>query len=236
MIGTLNKEYQMDEKPHYFEHRKRLRDRFLRAGGAGLQDYELLELLLTFAVPRADVKPVAKALLKRFGSLPGVLDATTDELNTVRGLGPSSATLIRLVKELFAQYLAITIRKRDALSAPQSVVDYARVKLGGIAKEAFMVLFLNVKNEVIADQIIQEGTIDHAVVYPRSILEAALANRAACLILVHNHPSGHPEPSSEDRKLTRAIVDAMRPVEIRVLDHIIVGRRGYYSFKENQLI
>lgn len=228
----------MTEKPHYLEHRKRLRERFQRAGAEGLHDYELLELLLTYAIPRRDVKEPAKMLLKRFGGLSGVLDASQRELAETEGLGPISATLIRLIKELCAAYLAERMKDRNVLSAPQAVVDFARVKLAGLPHEAFMVIYLNTKNEVIEHEIIHEGTVDRAVVYPRRVIESALAHHAAGLILAHNHPSGHPEPSEEDKRLTRAVTEAVRPIDIHVVDHIIVGKDGYFSFREefpNQL-
>jgi DNA repair protein RadC len=226
----------LEAKPDYLEHRKRLRERFVTAGSRALHDYELLELLLTYAVPRIDVKPIAKSLLKRFGGLGGVLDAGQHELETIRGLGPQSAMLIRLVKELFAAYVEESIHNRDVVSSPQSVVDFAKVKLGGASHEAFMVVYLNVKNHVLAHDVINEGTVDHAVVYPRRIVEAALAYHAASVILVHNHPSGDTAPSKEDKELTRGIVEATRTVGIRVLDHVIVGRASHFSFHENHLL
>lgn len=226
----------MTDKPHYLQHRQRLRERFQKAGVEGLHDYELLELLLTYAIPRKDVKPIAKELIKRFGSLSGVLDASQKELESVSGLGSISATLIRLVKELCGAYLAEQMKRRDVLSSPQAVVDFARAKLGGLPHESFMVIYLNTKNEVIEHEIVHEGTIDRAVIYPRRILEAALTHHAAGIILVHNHPSGHPEPSDEDKRLTRAIADAGRPMDIRVLDHIIIGKGDYFSFREERLL
>jgi len=226
----------MAEKPHYVGHRERLRERFQKAGTEGLHDYELLELLLTYAIPRKDVKPVAKDLIKRFGGLSGVLDAGHKELEEAPDLGPASATLIRLVKGLCCCYLAERMQRRDALCSPQAVMDFARLKLAGLPHEAFMVIYLNTKNEVLDHEIIHEGTVDHAVVYPRRVVESALARHASGLILIHNHPSGHPEPSMEDRRLTRAIADAARTVDIRVLDHIVVGKGGHFSFAENQLL
>jgi DNA repair protein RadC len=226
----------MSDKPDHHEHRKRLRERFQRGGAAGLHNYELLELLLTYAVPRVDVKPPAKALLKRFRTLSGVLDASQTELESVRGLGGTSAVLIRLVKQLLSGYLEEQIQRRDVLSSPEAVRDFARVKLAGLPHEAFMVIFLDVKNHVIHHEVLHEGTVDRAVVYPRRIIESALAHHAAGLILSHNHPSGDPEPSQEDKRLTRSVVDAARTVEIRVLDHLIVGKAGYFSFHENQLL
>jgi len=224
------------DKPDYLEHRKRLRERFLKAGPEGLHDYELLELLLTFAVRRVDLKSVGKALIKRFGTLNGVLDASQTELAEVQGVGPTSAILIRLVKELFAAYLEERMEGKDVLSSPGAVVDFARMKLAGLPHEAFMVIYLNVKNRVIEYDVLQEGTVDRAIVYPRQIIKAALTHKAAGLILSHNHPSGDPEPSQEDKHLTRSVVEAARTVEIRVLDHLIVGKNGYFSFQENRLL
>ncbi len=226
----------MADKPHYLGHRKRLRERFQKAGAEGMHDYELLELLLTYAVQRKDVKPIAKRLIERFGSLAGVLDASQKELEAVTDVGSISATLIRLVKELCGAYLAEKMKRKDVLSSPQAVVDFARVKLAGLTHEAFMVIYLNVKNEVLEHEIIHEGTIDRAVVYPRRIMEAALAHHAAGLILIHNHPSGHPEPSEEDKRLTRAIAEAARPMDIQIIDHIVVGKDGYFSFAEERLL
>jgi len=225
----------MEDKPHYLGHRERLRERFRRVGAEGLHDYELLELLLTYAIPQRDVKPVAKELIRRFGGLSGVLDAEQRELEEVPGLGPRSATLIRLVKGLHGAYLAERMEHRDLLSSPGAAVDFARVKLAGLPHEALMVIYLNIKNEVIDHEVLHEGTVDRVVVYPRRIVEGALAHHAAGLILVHNHPSGDPEPSEDDRRLTRAVAAATRTVEVRLLDHIIVGRDGYFSFREEGL-
>jgi len=223
-------------KPHYLEHRKRLRERFQKAGSEGLHDYELLELLLTYAIPRKDVKPLAKDLIQRFGGLSGVLDASQRELEEVPDMGPISATLIRLVKELFGAYLAERMTHRDLLTSPQAAVEFARVKLAGYPHEAFMVLYLNAKNEVIEYEIVHEGTVDRAVVYPRRIIESALMHHAAGLILVHNHPSGHPEPSEEDKRLTRTVAEAARTMDIRVVDHVVVGKGDYVSFVEEGLL
>jgi len=226
----------MDDKPDYLEHRKRLRERFLIAGAESFHDYESIELLLTFAIPRLDVKPVAKALIKRFGSLNGVLDASQEELESVRGVGTASAVLIRLVKQLFAAYLKERLERKDVLSSPGAVFDFVRVKLAGLPHEAFMVIYLNVKNRVIDHEVLQEGTVDRAIVYPRQIIKAALTHKAAGLILSHNHPSGDPDPSQEDKHLTRAVIEAARTIEMRVLDHIIVGKDGYFSFQENRML
>ena len=226
----------MSDKPHYIGHRKRLRERFRRAGAQGMHDYELLELLLTYAIPRRDVKPIAKELLGRFKGITGVMNASQEELESVEGMGPISAMLIRLVKELFGLYMAERMEGRDLLASPQAVVDFARVKLAGLSHEAFMVIYLNTKNEVIEYEVVHEGTVDRAIIYPRRIIESALSHHASGLILVHNHPSGYPEPSEDDRRLTRSIYEVAHTIDIRVLDHIIVGRNGYFSFREGGLL
>ncbi len=224
----------MADKPHYIGHRERLREKLQKAGAEGLHDYELLELLLTYAIARKDVKPLAKELIERFGSLSGVLDAGQKELEDVPGLGPRSAMLIRLVKELGGAYLGERMGGKDLLSSPQAVVDFARVKLSGLPHEALMVIYLTTKNEVIDHQTLHEGTVDRLTVYPRRIIEEALSHHAAGLILVHNHPSGYPEPSGEDERLTQAVAAAARPMDLQILDHVIVGRDGYFSFAEEQ--
>ncbi len=201
-----------------------------------MHDYELLELLLTYAIPRRDVKPIAKELIERFKGITGVMNASQEELESVEGMGPMSATLIRLVKELFGLYMAERMEGRDLLASPQAVVDFARVKLAGLSHEAFMVIYLNTKNEVIEYEVVHEGTVDRAIIYPRRIIESALSHHASGLILVHNHPSGYPEPSEDDRRLTRSIYEVAHTIDIRVLDHIIVGRNGYFSFREGGLL
>lgn len=226
----------MAEKPHYIHHRDRLRARFVKAGTDGFHDYEILELLLTYAISRSDVKPLAKRLITRFGSLAGVLDATVDSLEKVEGIGRRTAVLLVLVKALCREYLAERMKKRDLLSSPNAVVDFARVALAGLSRETFMVVFLNVKNEVIDYETLHEGTLDRAVVYPRRIIEAAFAHHAAAMILLHNHPSGHPEPSGEDLSITRAIADAARVVDIDVVDHLVIGREGYCSLRERGVL
>jgi DNA repair protein RadC len=226
----------MPDTPHYINHRKRLRERFRKTGADGMHDYELLELLLTFSIPRRDVKPVAKKLISEFGGLSGVLDADQKKLEELQGVGSMSAALIRLVKELYNTYLAENMKRGDVLSSPETVLKFVRVRLSGMTNEAFMVIYMNVKNEVLDYSILHEGTIDNVAVYPRRIIESALSRHASGVILVHNHPSGNPMPSREDKALTRDIADAAITLDIRVLDHIIVGKDGYFSFLENDLI
>jgi len=226
----------MEAKPDYLGHRQRLRERFQKNGTAGMHDYEVLELLLTYAIPRKNVKPVAKELIERFGGLAGVLEAGQKELEEVSHIGPLSATLICLVKETCGLYLAAKMKGKSVLSSPQAVLDFARMKLFGLPREAFMVIFLNTKNKVLDYKIIQEGTVDRTVIYPRRLIEEALAQHASGIILVHNHPSGDSDPSPEDKHLTRTLMEAARTIDLRILDHIIVGKEGYCSFLERGLL
>lgn len=217
-------------------HRSRLRQKYLNAGVGGLHDYEIIELLLTYAIPLKDVKPIAKNLMNRFKDISGLLDATHEELCEVDGISTNSATLFALIRDICSEYLAGKMKDKDALSSPEAVRDFARMKMAGLKDEAFMVIYLNTKNHVIEHEMINEGTVDQAVVYPRNIIKKALVNNATGLILIHNHPSGMCEPSKEDVKLTHAIKEAARTVNIRTVDHIIVGKSGYFSFIENSLL
>jgi len=223
-------------KPHYHGHRQRLRSRFLKGGAAALQDYELLELLLTYALPRADVKPLAKELLRHFGSFTGILDAPADALMQVSGLKESSAALIRLVKACAEHYLKEEVLKRQRIPSLTSLVDYCRTAMGGLADEQFRVIFLNSQNEIIAEEVVQEGTVNQTVVYPRKVLELALKHKATGLILVHNHPSGNLTPSAADQELTRALVKASHALNLKVHDHLIISRQGYFSLAEQNML
>ena len=226
----------MSEKEYYFFHRKRLRERYLNAGIDGFADYEILELVLTYSVPRKDVKPLAKKLIDRFGSLASVLDAERSELLKVKGIGDISAIHIKLIKDICSGYLGEKMVSSDVMSNPGAVYNFSRSKIGGKSVELFMIIFVNAKNEVTGYEIIGEGSIDNVAVYPRKIIKSAIERNASGLILVHNHPSGHPEPSESDRELTREIVSASRSLELRVLDHLVVTRNDYYSFMDSGLI
>jgi DNA repair protein RadC len=224
------------EKPHYYGHRQRLRSRFLKGGAAALQDYELLELLLTFALPRVDVKPLAKSLLQDFGSFTRILDAPPEVLMEATGLKESSATLLRLVKACAETYLREDLLKRRQIPSLAALVDYCRASMGGLQDEQFRVIFMNSQNEIIAEEIVQEGIVNQTVVYPRKVLELALKHKATGLILVHNHPSGSLTPSAADRELTRALVQASRNLNLTVHDHLIVSRHGYFSLAEHNML
>lgn len=224
------------EKPHYHGHRQRLRNRFLKGGAAALQDYELLELLLTFAIPQADVKPLAKRLIDHFGSFNAVLDASPQGLSEFMGLKEYSAVLIHLVKACLEFYLKQEALRRRQITSLTSLVDYCRTSMGGLTDEQFRVIFLNSQNEIIAEEVVQEGTVNQTVVYPRKVLELALKHKATGLILVHNHPSGHLTPSAADRELTRALVQASRTLNLTVHDHLIVSSHGYFSLAEHNML
>ncbi|OGP70969.1 MAG: hypothetical protein A2Z73_00450 [Deltaproteobacteria bacterium RBG_13_60_28] len=231
-----NQEKGKPAKPHYHGHRQRLRSRFLKGGAAALQDYELLELLLTFAIPYSDVKPLAKGLIQHFGSFTQVLDASPQDLMEFTGLKEYSATLINLVKACAEYYLKEEALKRSPIHSLDALVAYCRTAMGGLKDEQFRVLFLNSQNEIIAEEIVQEGTVDQTVVYPRKVLELALKHKATALILVHNHPSGNLKPSASDRELTRALVKAAKTLNLTVHDHLIVSRQGYFSLAEHNMV
>ena len=224
------------EKPHYHGHRARLRQRFLQGGPGALQDYELLELLLTFAIPQADVKPLAKQLIAHFGSLSRVLDAPPEALMEVHGVREYSAVLIRLVKAFAEGYLREEILARSKISSLSALVDYCRTAMGGLMDEQFRVIFLNSQNEIIAEEVVQEGTVNQTVVYPRKVLELALKHKATGLILVHNHPSGNLTPSAADLELTRSLVKASHALNLTVHDHLIISRHGYFSLAEKNML
>jgi len=224
------------EVPHYIGHKKRLRERFLSAGPEALADYELLELLLSLAIGRKDVKPLAKVLLKKFGSFAGVLDADIRQLLQIDGMGQSSAAAIKLVKESSVKYLRQQSINRSIISSPEALINYCKAAMTGLRDEEFRVIFLNSKNEIIDDEVLCRGTVDQTAVYPRKILERALHHNAASVIFVHNHPSGHPAPSNADKDLTRILKEAVGAVQIKVHDHMIIGREDHFSFAEAGLL
>lgn len=225
------------EKPHYLGHRKRLRERYRKTGFQGFEDYEALELLLTFALPRKDVKPLAKALVAKFGSFKGVLEASYEELLCTDGVKESTATYVHALRDSAALYLRERVRReKDVISSTSALLDYFRAVMGHLRDEQFRALFLNSQNELIADEVIQEGTVNQSVVYPRKVMERALHHKATAIIVVHNHPSGKCAPSREDKAITAELVRVARGLGIAVHDHLIVCRDGYVSFLERGLL
>ncbi|MEO0550155.1 MAG: DNA repair protein RadC [Pseudomonadota bacterium] len=223
-------------KPHWQGHRDRLRTKLIARGADALEDYELLETLLFAFIPRRDVKPVAKALLARFGSLSAVLAADPVDLVKVSGIGETVAAYIKATREIGTRAAREDIQVRPIISSWTALLAYVRSQLQHEDREQFRVMFLDRKNQLIADELMNQGTVDHAPVYPREIARRALELSASALILVHNHPSGDPTPSRADIDMTREIMDALLPLEITVHDHLIAARGGVTSFKTQGLI
>jgi DNA repair protein RadC len=217
-------------------HRERLRKRYLQAGEDGFTDYDLLELLLTYAITRRDVKAPARELMTQFHDLVSVMGADITELSQVPGLGERSALLIILIRDLCNRYLESKTQNTDLLDSMDTLKDYARMKMAPCRNEEMMLVCLDTKNHVITNRIISRGTVDSTVVYPRDIAAEALRCQASGIILIHNHPSGVTEPSRSDRVFTKQIRDALRPLDIRLLDHLIVSRSDVYSFLDHGLL
>jgi DNA repair protein RadC len=224
-------------RPHYHGHRERARERFNAVGGEALADYELLELVLHIILPQKDTKALAKALLERFGSFSGVLGASPARLAEVKGLGATSITHLKVVQAAAQRYGRDQIdREQPILSSWSELIDYCRSQMAYESVEQFRILFLDKKNRLIADEVQQTGTVDHTPVYPREVIRRSLELSATALILVHNHPSGDPAPSSADVRMTREIADIARPLGIALHDHIIVGKSGHASLRGLKLI
>lgn len=224
------------EKAHYLQHRKRLRERFRETGFEGFKDYEALELILTYGIPRKDVKPLAKELITHFGDFQGVLDASFEDLVQIKGIGENTATFLFMLKSAAGLYLKQSIRKKKKMHGTSALLDYCRVEMRGLKDEQFRAIFLNSQNEIIADEIIHEGTVDQSVVYPRKVMERALYYKASSMIFVHNHPGGSMKPSKDDIVLTEVLKNAAKSLQLRVHDHLIISRNGYFSFLESGLI
>lgn len=223
-------------QPHYLGHRERLRERFSAGGGAALQDYELLELLLFRILPRRDTKPVAKAMLERFGSFSEALGAPPHLLEEIEGLGPTAITDLKVILAAAQRIGRDAIQNKPILGSWSEVIDYCKAQMAYETKEQFRILFLDKKNRLIADEVQQTGTVDHTPVYPREVIKRSLELSATALILVHNHPSGDPAPSSADIQMTRQIADVAKPLGIVVHDHIIIGRSGHASLRGMKLV
>ena len=228
---TSEPQDQPAETPHYHGHRERLRERFHSAGPDALSDYELLEMVLFTAQPRRDMKPLAKSLLKIFGSFAEVIHAPETRLREVDGVGDVTITQLKLIAAAAHRIAKGEIKRSIALSSWNDVIGYCRTSMAFADKEQFRILFLDKRNQLIADEVQQTGTVDHTPVYPREVIKRALELSATAMILVHNHPSGDPTPSQADIQMTKAIVDIATPLGISVHDHIIVGKNGHASLK-----
>lgn len=224
----------MENKPERPElnrnagHRQRLRERFLKAGIDGLQDYEAIELLLTYAIARRDVKPQAKALFERFGSLEGLLDAQAEELEEIPGLGRSSAALLLLIRALCSRYLEQRVRRGDVFRDRQDIVDFLRMKLAGGRRETMAVLYFSSRNKLILYET-YPGTVDRAALYPREVAASALRCHASGVIVAHNHPSGICMPSPQDIELTGMLKEALRTINVLLYDHYVVTPTAHVS-------
>jgi DNA repair protein RadC len=227
-----------DEDPNYLGHRQRLRDRFLKSGLAGFADYEVVELLLTLAVPRSDVKQPAKALIARFGDLRGILDAPIEELRAISGIGSVTPVALQIIKAAATLYLQQSAEGLDSLAYPARLAEFWRMRIGALQNEVFEVAYLDSAYRLLRDgvEMLEEGTIDRAAVYPRRVIEAALKRGAAALVLAHNHPNGNVTPSEHDKVLTRAIVLGAESVHLKVVDHLIVSAQETFSFRKAGLL
>jgi DNA repair protein RadC len=231
-VEIAKKEDEAEDKPHYHGHRDRLRARFMQGGADAMADYEMLELLLFLAIPRRDVKPLAKDLLARFGgTLAGVLNAPVTELEKEAELSENTIVALKVVQAAAFRMMKQDIMKKPVLNNWTRLIDYCAATMAHETRENFRILFLNKKNELIADEVQGRGTVDHTPAYPREIVKRALELGATAVLLVHNHPSGDPKPSSADIDMTRAVVAAAQSLNIVVHDHLIVARGGVTSFK-----
>ena len=218
------------------EHRERLRQKFLTAGMAAFHEYEAVEFLLTCAIPRRDVKPQAKALLRKFGSLRAIVDAEIGDLERISGVGKKSAIVIKFIKEFAAFYLMQKAKEKPQIACTSELLDFVRMAMGGKKDEEFCVIYLDAQNQIIEFETVQQGIANQAVVYPRQVLERALRKKASALILAHNHPSGHVRPSDADIRLTRTIQETARALDILIHDHIIIGENRFFSFREEGIM
>jgi DNA repair protein RadC len=222
--------------PHYLGHRERLRRRLLDAGADALADYELLEMVLYAASPRRDTKPLAKALLARFGSFSEAIAAPPARLKEVDGVSDTVVAALKVAHAAANRFTRGAVKRRQPLSSWSAVLDYCRSAQAFADVEQFRILFLDKRNQLIADEVQQKGTVDHTPVYPREVVKRALELSATAVVLVHNHPSGDPTPSRADIQMTQTIADIAKPLGIAVHDHIIVGKDGHVSMKGLKLI
>jgi len=217
-------------------HRQRIRDRFFQNGLESFHDYEILELLLTLTTPRKDMKPQAKELIRRFGSLAAVLDAPKSALQEVNGIGPVNIFALKLPHAIGRRYLFEQAKGRDYLRSSRTVKDYLTHNLRERNREIFMVIFLDGQNQVIKMEELFTGTLTTSAIYPREVVQKVLDYDAANVILVHNHPSGNLTPSNSDRAVTKKLQTALAAIDVDILDHLIVGGNEFFSFADHRLL
>lgn len=224
--------------PDYLGHRKRLRERFNKAGLDGFADHEVVELLLTLAIPRSDVKRPAKALIERFGNLRAIFDAPLDELREVKGIGSVAPVALRIIRAAATLYLQQSAEGTESVMEAVHLETVWRSRIGALRNEVFEVAYLDSANRLLRDGIerLEEGTVDRAAVYPRRVVESALRRGAIALVLAHNHPNGNVEPTEQDKVLTRALALAAETVHIRILDHFVVSVHSVFSFRRAGLL
>jgi DNA repair protein RadC len=223
-------------EPHHAGHRQRLRERFAKAGADGIADYELMELVLFRAIPRRDLKPLAKDLIVRFGSFGAALSADPARLDEVPGISDAVISEFKIVQAAALNLAQAKILDRPAISSWAALIEYCNASMAYNETEQFRILFLDRKNVLIADEVQQKGTIDHTPVYPREVVKRALELGASSIILVHNHPSGDPTPSQADIDMTKKIIDSAKPLGVSVHDHLVIGKGSHASFKSLGLI
>ncbi len=224
------------KKPTYLGRRQRIKDKYKKSGIDGWLDYEVLEFALSYAIARKDTKPIAKELITRFKTINAILDADREELKNVPGISEHTALFFSLLKDVAILYLENGLHNRDLLSSPEAVFDYLQASLKGSVDEEFKTLFLNSRNQLIAIETLQTGTVNRSVVYPRKLVERSLYHHAVGVIIAHNHPAGTLKPSGDDCAVTKTIKAALKTVEISLLDHIIIGGNDYFSFKSKGLV
>src|ERR1051325_7689229 len=236
LLGLRVDDSEPSKKPHYHGHRERLRERLLAGGADALPEYELLEMVLLGAAARRDMKPLAKALLAKFGSFSDVIAAAPARLKEGDGVGDSVIASLKVVHAAANRFARGEVKRRPALSSWSAVLDYCRTAQAFADIEQFHIIFLDKRNQLIADEVQQKGTVDHTPVYPREVVKRALELSATAVVLVHNHPSGDPTPSRADIQMTKQVAAIARPLGVQLFDHIIVGKDGHASLKGLRLI
>jgi DNA repair protein RadC len=225
-----------NKKNHYLNHRQRLRNRFIQQGISGLQDYEIIELFLTFVIPQKDVKQEAKEIIQKFGSIKGFFEANEDELRKIKFFKDKATTLRKFIKEISILYHRQLVEEIPITDSKEKLIDYCKKKLGFKEEEEFWMFSLDGKYTIIKENLISKGLTDKAPVYPRKIIEQAIQQKAHAILLVHNHPNGNPRASEQDITITKAINIPAKVLNIRIYDHIIVAGNDYFSFREEGLL